>query len=397
MDTLRDKVAVITGAASGIGRAIARALADRGAHIVAVDLDDDGIQALADELSDHGAAVLPQRADVSDPEAFEGIRSAALQRFGRVDIVVNNVGVLTNGLPQDIPVAEWQRILDINLMSVVRSNAAFLPLLLDQGSGHLVNTASFAGLFTYSYDRLPYAATKAAIVQISEGLAIYLRPKNIGVTLLCPGPVLTNIAAAVPTFGGGAPLRIPGEQFELLDPAPVGELVADAILRNRFFVPTHPRRRRRVAPPRRGLGRLYRLPDLPRTPMKGDTPMADSRTQGLEVFKEMLPGLIPDDVTSLRDGGVADELGELSLDHVFGALWTRPGLDRRSRSLVTLGALIALRATDELKIHFQIALRNGLTIEEIEEVIYHMTGYAGYPAAATARNVAREVLAHSLH
>ncbi|MGB9304829.1 MAG: SDR family oxidoreductase, partial [Mycobacterium sp.] len=238
MDTLRDKVAVITGAASGIGRAIACTLADRGARLVAVDLDNNGVQALAGALT--GSDVLAHRADVSDPVAFEGIRDATLQRFGRVDIVVNNVGVLTNGLPQDIPISEWQRLLDINLMSLVRSNAAFLPLLLGQGSGHLVNTASFAGLFTYSYDRLPYAATKAAIVQISEGLAIYLRPKNIGVTLLCPGPVLTNIAAAVPRFGGGAALRTPGEQFELLDPAPVGDLVADAILRNRFFVPTHP-------------------------------------------------------------------------------------------------------------------------------------------------------------
>ncbi|MGO9043805.1 MAG: SDR family oxidoreductase [Mycobacterium sp.] len=242
MDTLRDKVAVITGAASGIGRAIARTLADRGAHLVPVDIDTDGLQTLAGELSHRGAAgagVLTRRADVSDPDAFETIRSAALERFDRVDIVVNNVGVLTNGLPEDIPVTEWQRILDVNLMSLVRSNAAFLPVLLERGSGHLVNTASFAGLFTYSYDRLPYAATKAAIVQISEGLAIYLRPKNIGVTLLCPGPVLTNIAAAVPTFGAGAPLRTPGDQFELSDPAPVGELVADAILRNRFFVPTH--------------------------------------------------------------------------------------------------------------------------------------------------------------
>jgi 4-carboxymuconolactone decarboxylase len=120
--------------------------------------------------------------------------------------------------------------------------------------------------------------------------------------------------------------------------------------------------------------------------------MDDSRTRGLDVFKEMIPGLIPDNATSLRGGGVADELGDLSIDHVFGALWTRPGLDRRSRSLVTLGALIALRASDELKIHFRIALRNGLSIEEIEEVIYHMAGYAGYPAAATARNLASEVL-----
>ncbi len=120
--------------------------------------------------------------------------------------------------------------------------------------------------------------------------------------------------------------------------------------------------------------------------------MADIHTEGLNLFKDMMPGLIPDDVTTLRGGGFADELGELSVDHVFGALWTRPGLDRRSRSLVTLGALIALRANDELKIHFQIALRNGLTVEEIEEVIYHMTGYAGFPAAAAARNIGSQVL-----
>jgi 4-carboxymuconolactone decarboxylase len=123
--------------------------------------------------------------------------------------------------------------------------------------------------------------------------------------------------------------------------------------------------------------------------------MADSRAQGLNALKEMLPGVIPDGVTGLRDGGIADDLGDLSLDHVFGALWTRPGLDRRSRSLITLGALIALRASDELKLHFQIALHNGLSLEEIEEVIYHMTGYAGYPAAVNARKVAREVLRRS--
>jgi 4-carboxymuconolactone decarboxylase len=120
--------------------------------------------------------------------------------------------------------------------------------------------------------------------------------------------------------------------------------------------------------------------------------MTDARTDGLNVFKELMPGLIPDNLASLRDGSFADELADLSFDHVFGSLWTRPGLDRRSRSLVTLGALIALRATEELRFHFPIALRNGLTIEEIEEVVYHMAGYAGFPAAATARNIGREVL-----
>jgi NAD(P)-dependent dehydrogenase (short-subunit alcohol dehydrogenase family) len=240
MDALDGKVAVITGAASGIGRAIAHSLARRGTRVVAVDINADGVAAVAAELRELGADVAPRTADIGDPIAFDGIRDAALERFGTVDIVVNNVGVLTNGLPQDIPVTEWERILNVNLMSVVRSNATFVPMLVDQGSGHIVNTASIAGLFTYSYDRMPYAASKAAVVQISEGLALYLRPKNIGVTLLCPGPVLTNIASNMPKFGGGAALRTPGDQFELLDAARVGELVADAILRNRFFVPTHP-------------------------------------------------------------------------------------------------------------------------------------------------------------
>jgi NAD(P)-dependent dehydrogenase (short-subunit alcohol dehydrogenase family) len=237
---LRDKVAVVTGAGSGIGQAIASSLAKRGTHVVAVDINAERLATIVGELTAHGVGALPFNVDISRPDAFDEIRHATIERFGQLDIVVNNVGVLTNGLPQDIPTSEWQRILDINLMSVVRSNAAFLPVLLDQGSGHIVNTASFAGLFTYAYDRMPYAATKAAIVQISEGLAIYLRPKGIGVTLLCPGPVLTNIASDIPTFGGGAPLRIPGDQYQLLMPEPVGELVADAILNNRFFVPTHP-------------------------------------------------------------------------------------------------------------------------------------------------------------
>jgi NAD(P)-dependent dehydrogenase (short-subunit alcohol dehydrogenase family) len=240
MDTLHDKVAVVTGAGSGIGHAITNSLAARGTHIVAVDIDADRLTTAAEELAPRGVGVLPFKIDISQADAFDEILDATLERFGHLDIIVNNVGVLTNGLPQDIPISEWQRILDINLMSVVRSNAAFLPVLLDQHSGHIVNTASFAGLFTYSYDRLPYAATKAAIVQISEGLAIYLKPKNIGVTLLCPGPVLTNIAANISTFGNGAPLRTPGDHFELLLPERVGELVAEAILGNRFFVPTHP-------------------------------------------------------------------------------------------------------------------------------------------------------------
>jgi 4-carboxymuconolactone decarboxylase len=117
--------------------------------------------------------------------------------------------------------------------------------------------------------------------------------------------------------------------------------------------------------------------------------MTDVREQGLQVFRELLPGAVPDD--NLRDGKFADELLEIGIDNIFGRLWTRAGLSRRDRSLVTLGILIALRATDELRFHVQIARNNGLTDVEIAEVIYHASGYAGFPAANTACAVAREV------
>ena len=119
--------------------------------------------------------------------------------------------------------------------------------------------------------------------------------------------------------------------------------------------------------------------------------MANLREDGLQVFREMLPGVLPDGDVDFG-GGFAPELMEIGIENVFGRLWTRDGLSRRDRSLVTLGILIALRATEELKAHFRIARQNGLTDEELAEVIYHASGYAGFPAAATAKNIAVEAL-----
>lgn len=120
--------------------------------------------------------------------------------------------------------------------------------------------------------------------------------------------------------------------------------------------------------------------------------MTDMRATGYQVFRELLPGVLPDDADSIGDGGFGDELLEIGIESVFARLWGRDGLSRRDRSLVTLGILIALRATDELQFHVQIARNNGLTEDEIAEVIYHSSGYAGFPAASSARTVAREVL-----
>lgn len=118
----------------------------------------------------------------------------------------------------------------------------------------------------------------------------------------------------------------------------------------------------------------------------------DRRETGTRIQRELMAAVHGDAPPPLNDGGFAEELRQLSIDNVFGAIWGRDGLDRRSRSLVTISMLIALRATGELRLHLLMGMANGLTREELEEVVYQASAYAGFPAASAARAVAREVL-----
>jgi NAD(P)-dependent dehydrogenase (short-subunit alcohol dehydrogenase family) len=228
-------IAVVTGGGSGIGRASAISLAKRGARVVVTDVDGDRALAVADTM---GGSAVGLACDVTRVADLEAARDLALERFGGVDVVMNNVGVLAVGAVEDIPLDAWQRIIDINLLGIVRSNLVFLPVLLGQRRGHIVNTASTAGLLPYGYDRLPYTATKHAIVGLSESLALYLRPRGIGVTCLCPAGVVTNIVEQITFFGAPRTPRSPN--LPLSDASTVGELVADAIVEDRFLVLTAP-------------------------------------------------------------------------------------------------------------------------------------------------------------
>jgi NAD(P)-dependent dehydrogenase (short-subunit alcohol dehydrogenase family) len=237
---LTGRTAVITGGASGIGRGAALAFARAGAKLALADIDLAGAEETARQVRALGGAALAVHCDVGQPDAFLRLRDAVQARFGPADILMNNVGVLTSGRPEDIPVSEWERVLNLNLMSVVRSLEAFLSGFLDRGQGHIVNVASFAALFPYAYDRLPYAASKAAIVSITEGLALYLRPKGIGVTLFCPGPVATNIGASVKRWGAPLGVRGPGPQYKMISADEAGEMVAAAVREDRFVGFTDP-------------------------------------------------------------------------------------------------------------------------------------------------------------
>ncbi|MFN2539549.1 MAG: SDR family oxidoreductase [Mycobacteriales bacterium] len=236
---LSGAAAVITGGRSGIGRATALAFARRGCAVVVGDVREERAKEVAAEIEAAHGRARGVAADVTSEADLLALRDTCLAAFGRIDVVMNNVGILVMGPPESLPDEAWQRVLDVNVMGVARSNRVFLPMLIEQGFGHVVNTASASGLLAYGFDRLPYVATKHAMVGITEALALYLAPKGIGVTCLCPSGVITNMLDDFTLYGEtSATPRAP--QHALSDPAQVGELVAEAVTAGRFLVTTAP-------------------------------------------------------------------------------------------------------------------------------------------------------------
>jgi NAD(P)-dependent dehydrogenase (short-subunit alcohol dehydrogenase family) len=234
MDTVDGRVAFITGAGSGIGRATALSLARRGAAVMVSDVDDARASSVRDEIGERAIAA---RVDVSDLASIEGARQACLDAFGRVDIVMSNVGILAKGLVLDIPLEAWERILDVNVLGMVRVIRTFLPDLIAQGSGHVITTGSASGLFPSSYDRLPYSASKGAVIQMTEALALWLEPQGIQVSCLCPAGVMTNIVEQIKEYGPPTPVQAP--RIPIATAEEVGERVVEGILANRFLIVSH--------------------------------------------------------------------------------------------------------------------------------------------------------------
>jgi NAD(P)-dependent dehydrogenase (short-subunit alcohol dehydrogenase family) len=236
---LNGAVAVLTGAGSGIGRATAVAFAERGASVVVSDLSEGRVSEVVEQITGLGHVAIGLRVDVTVEDDLVKLRDAALTRFDQIDVVMNNVGVIAMGTPETLPDEAWTRTININLLSVARSNRVFLPGLIAQGSGHIVNTSSASGLLTYGFDRLPYVTSKHAIVGMSEALAIYLGPKGIGVTVLCPSGVMTNILEGITVYGDAASTpRAPAHP--VVSAEEVGRLAADAVEAGRFLVTTAP-------------------------------------------------------------------------------------------------------------------------------------------------------------
>src|SRR5215468_4196824 len=233
---LAGKVAVITGGASGIGRGTALAMARHGTDLVIADINDRRLEETRAAITALGRRALAVHCDVSNDADVERLGTTALREMGHVDIVMNNAGVVLRGALEQISVADWEWSFGINLLGVVRGIRAFLPHMLDRGSGHIINTGSVAGLIALTGEGAPYVASKFAVVGLSEALALYARPFGIGVSLLCPGGVNTNLAETGRSIGM-TPEREASETRmaqtiqggQELQPEDVGELVARAV------------------------------------------------------------------------------------------------------------------------------------------------------------------------
>jgi NAD(P)-dependent dehydrogenase (short-subunit alcohol dehydrogenase family) len=252
MKDLAGKTAVVTGAASGMGRAFAERFADAGMNIVLADVEVPRLDEATESVKSRGVDVIAVPTDVSDADAVDRLRDAALARFGRVNLVCNNAGVAGAMSRGSVDLNDWRWVIGVNLWGVIHGHRSFLPHLLEHGDGHIVNTASMAGHFP---GHSAYSASKWGVVAITEGLYQQLRMEGarVGVSCLCPGWVATNIGSADRNRPEWAAPRALEEQphdprdelireFVLdqlksgMEPAKVADLVHEAVVNDRFWV-----------------------------------------------------------------------------------------------------------------------------------------------------------------
>ncbi|MGH9303130.1 MAG: SDR family NAD(P)-dependent oxidoreductase [Acidimicrobiales bacterium] len=251
MKVLTSKVAVVTGAANGIGFAMAEAFAAENMKLVLADVDVPGLDRARVELAPR-AEVRVVETDVSDPAALERLRDEAVSAFGAVHVVCNNAGVGAAGRVWEVPLEVWRWVFGVNFFGVVHGIRSFVPLMLDQGEGHIVNTSSAAGLVCTPFMGA-YSATKHAVVATSETLRMDLAGRNIGVSVLCPLWVRTRIHESernaprevVAALAAASVFEGPREVVKGLiqsgtDPAVVAGHVVEAIKEDRFWVLPQP-------------------------------------------------------------------------------------------------------------------------------------------------------------
>lgn len=262
MKLVPGQVAVVTGGGSGIGLGLAEEFARKGLDILLADIDQESLDGGVQRVAALGTKVESFRADVSDGADVARMAEFTLDRFGRVDVLCNNAGTVGKNMPLwEFEDVEWEWIFGVDLWGVIHGISHFVPHLVEQGSGHVINTASMAGLMTVPLNG-PYNAAKHAVISISETLAADLQQMapGVGVTVVCPGPTLTRLMTEGPRARpkhlmpkvdkGVVPQSNPGtfasSASRMLSPQDVAIATIAAIERNQLFLAPHPGSREHV-------------------------------------------------------------------------------------------------------------------------------------------------------
>ena len=248
MMDISGKTAIVTGAASGIGMGIATALAEMGANVVMADIQKAAVEEAAKALSDTNKRVMPVQIDVTQEQSVVDALAEAERNFGNLHIACNNAGVPMHGTGLiDVPPGDWEFVTGVNIWGIIHGVRHFVPAILKHGEeGHIVNTASVAGFQNRrGTNQGPYSMSKYAAVSLSEALEHELEGTKVGVSVLCPGPIDTNIARGArnrPDHMGGPQVRSNDEAVLAeklattgIDPKKVGERVVDAIRTKTFY------------------------------------------------------------------------------------------------------------------------------------------------------------------
>ncbi len=239
MTTFAGKTALVIGAGQNIGRQVALEFVRRGARLAVADISLEGAEETAALIRKAGGEAVALACNVTDEVSVLAVIDSAEAALGPLDILMNNAGILSGGNPQDIPLSEWSRMFDVNLFGMVRANNVMVPRMIERGRGHIVNTASFAGLYPFAASRVHYAAAKAAVVSMSENLSLYLMPLGIKVSCLCPGPVMTTSTTGMKEFSENYVMRAPGSHLMVKSQQETARILADGMAAGRIIIPTH--------------------------------------------------------------------------------------------------------------------------------------------------------------
>ncbi len=235
MNKFKDKIAIVTGAASGIGRALSKELSRTGAILIMADIHKDGLEQLASSLRGDGGRAHTAYLDVTQAAEVQALIDKVISEHGRLDYIFNNAGIAIAGEVRDLNIDHWRRIIDVNLMGVIYGTSAAYPAMIKQGFGHIVNTASLAGLVGFP-TMIPYVTTKYAVVGLSTSLRAEAEAFGVKVSAVCPGFIQTEIFNAATYVQSSKDELLARLPFKLISADEAARLILRGVARNKAII-----------------------------------------------------------------------------------------------------------------------------------------------------------------